>query len=110
TIGDPKPGERETVQRVAGEKSEALAVLAVILSERRIDGDVLAHQNRQFFLLVEIELVRKNREAVGNGAIEEIWLRKPEENIALDAAELSGKGERLTEAEKIIGLIGKAEE
>src|SRR5438876_7838550 len=103
-------GERELANRIAGEEGEAGAVLIVILNELRVDADGLAGQESCLAGLVKLVAAGKNRETGGNGPVKEIRLCKSEEETARKIAELRGKSKSLAQSQKVVGLIGKADE
>src|SRR5205823_4998117 len=103
-------GERELADGIAGEKSEAGAVLIVILNELRVDADGLAGQESGLAGLVKLVAAGKNRETGGDGPVKEIRLGKSEEETARKIAELRGKSKSLAQSQKVVGLIGKANE
>src|SRR6267154_392636 len=109
-VREAQASERELFHRIAGKHGEASAVLVVILDELRIDADRLPLQERQLASLIETVAAGEDREAGGDGAVEEIGLGEAEHEAALNVAELRGEGESFAEAEKIVGLIGKSDE
>ncbi len=60
--------------------------------------------------LVEGVPAGRDGEAGGNRPVEQVRLGKAKHDAALQVAELRGKGECLTEAEKIVRLITQADE
>src|SRR5712675_989021 len=110
SVREAQASERELFHRIAGKHGEPGAVLVVILDELRVDADRLALQERQLASLVETVAAGEDREAGGDGAIEEVRLGKAKHEATLNVAELRGEGESFAEAEKIVGLIGESDE
>src|SRR5438876_5931783 len=102
--------EGKLANRIAGEKSEAGAVLIVILNELRVDADGLAGQERGLAGLVKLVAAGKNRETGGDGPVKEIRLGESEEETAGKIAELRGKSKSLAKPQEVVGLIGEADE
>jgi hypothetical protein len=63
--------------------------------QRGIERDLLVEGNAQLLGLVVIKFRRKNREARGDRAIEQIWFGESETDVLLEAANLRGKRKRL---------------
>src|SRR5882724_4354163 len=110
SVREAQASERELLYRIAGKHGKAGAVLVVILDELRVDADRLPLQERQLASLIETVAAGEDREAGGDGTVEKIGLGEAEHEAALNVAELRGEGESFAEAEKIVGLIGKANE
>src|SRR5882724_12032407 len=110
SVREAQASERELFYRIAGKHGEAGAGLVVILDELRIDAHRLPLQERQLASLIETVAAGEDREAGGDGTVEKIGLGEAEHEAALNVAELRGEGESFAEAEKIVGLIGKANE
>src|SRR5438876_6402650 len=102
--------EGKLADRIAGEEREAGAVLIVILNEFRVDADGLAGEERGLAGLVKLVAAGKNREPGGDGAGKEIRLGKSEQKTARKIAELRRKGKSLAKTQKVVGLIGEADQ
>src|SRR2546430_290954 len=102
--------EGKLADRIAGEEREAGAVLIVILNEFRVDADGLAGEERGLAGLVKLVAAGKNREPGGDGAVKEIRLGKSEKKTARKIVELRRKGKSLAKTQKVVGLIGEADE
>src|SRR5579863_206456 len=109
-VRQANPREREPVQRIACKQRKTLAILAVILRQRRVDGHRLPHQDRKLFFLIEVVLRRENRKSGRNRPVQQIRFRESEKNAALDAPKIRRKSERLPESQEIVRLIGQSQE
>ena len=70
----------------------------------------MAGEERGLAGLVKLVAAGKNREPGGDGAVKEIRLGKSEKKTARKIAELRRKGKSLAKTQKVVGLIGEADE